>query len=221
MSKRYIPHDAWSKRAESEGFRARSVYKLKELDQRFRLLRPGIAVLDLGAAPGSWLQYMSGRIGPRGLAIGIDIVPIKAIAPNVVTIQRDIADVEGAIGTVKQLMRSRNAKSSGSLPVQHTTTDASDSSESSRLDLVLSDAAPSTSGIGDIDQWRSIELCRAALAIAKPVLRSGGMCVLKIFRGADFDAFLRETMRNWKNVRIVNVRASRDRSREIYLVMKK
>ena len=194
MPKPYTPNDAWSRRAAKEGFRARSVYKLMELDERFRLLRPGMTVIDCGAAPGSWLQYTAGRIGPRGKLIGIDREPIEPVAQHVTTIQADITD----IATVRSALDAQ-----GIGPV----------------DLVLSDLAPNTSGIRDIDQWRSIELCEAVLHLADTFLKPAGTCVLKIFRGGDFDEFLRTVKRQWKSVRTARVRASRDRSTEVYLVL--
>ncbi|OIO55155.1 hypothetical protein AUJ46_01755 [Candidatus Peregrinibacteria bacterium CG1_02_54_53] len=196
MIKPYVPNDSWSRKAAKEGFRARSVYKLMEIDERFRLLKPGQTVVDLAAAPGSWLQYVSKRIGPKGLAIGFDLQTITPIAENVRTFEQDITQPE---------------KIDSLLEAQHLPA----------IDLVLSDIAPSTSGIRDIDQWRSIELNQVVIAIAARWLRPGGYCVLKVFRGADFDAFLREVKADWKNVKIVTPRASRDRSKEVYLVMKK
>lgn len=196
MPKRYTPNDTWSRKAAKEGFRARSVYKLQELDERFHLLRSGQTVLDIAAAPGSWLQYVSKRIGPKGLAIGFDLTPIQPIAENVRTFQQDITKSE----EVDALLTAEH------LPP---------------IDLVLSDIAPSTSGIRDVDQWRSIELNQAVLAIAQRWLKSGGACVLKVFRGADFDAFLRDVKAEWSDVKMMSPRASRDRSREVYLVMRK
>ncbi|MDD5040878.1 MAG: RlmE family RNA methyltransferase [Candidatus Peribacteraceae bacterium] len=209
MPKPYTPNDAWSRKAAQEGYRARSVYKLMELDERFHLLKPGQTVLDLAAAPGSWLQYASKRIGPKGLAIGFDLTPIKPIAPNVITIQTDISDIKNMNSSIESLLK------------QHTFLTSLTSQTSRTFDLVLSDIAPSTSGIRDVDQWRSIELNQAVLAIAERWLKSGGHCVLKVFRGADFDAFLREVKTQWKDVRIATPRASRDRSKEVYLVMRK
>ena len=202
MPKPYIPNDSWSRKAAEEGYRARSVYKLMELDERYKLLKPGMRVLDLAAAPGSWLQYESQRIGPKGLAIGIDVTPIKPIAENVVTFQADVTDLK-TIGPVlaehlKQIPQTPQA-----------------------FDVVLSDIAPATSGIRDVDQWRSIELNQSVLEVAHQWLKAGGFCVLKVFRGADFDAFLREVKANWKDVRMAFPQASRDRSKEVYLVMKK
>ncbi|MDO8468885.1 MAG: RlmE family RNA methyltransferase [Candidatus Peribacter sp.] len=196
MPKPYTPNDAWSRKAVEEGFRARSVYKLMELDERFHLLKPGLTVLDLAAAPGSWLQYASKCIGPKGLAIGFDLQPIKPIADNVRTFEQDITHPE----KIDSLLEAEHLPAIG---------------------LVLSDIAPNTSGIRDVDQWRSIELNQAVLAIASRWLKPGGFCVLKVFRGADFDGFLREVKAQWKDVRIATPRASRDRSKEVYLVMRK
>lgn len=196
MPKPYIPNDSWSKRAAKEGYRARSVYKLQELDETYHLLRPGMKVLDLGAAPGSWLQYVSRRIGPKGRAVGIDLTPINAVAENVQTCEGDVTDpkvMESVLST----------------------------SGLQTFDLVLSDMAPSTSGVKDIDQWQSVELARAAAGLARSILAPQGVFVVKVFRGEDFDPLLRELKQNFSDVRMAKTKASRDRSREIYLVMKK
>src|SRR3989339_1830739 len=194
MPKPYTPNDAWSRKAAKEGYRARSVYKLMELDERFHLLKAGQTVLDLAAAPGSWLQYVSKRIGSKGLAIGLDVKPIAPIADNVRTHEQDITHLE----ELDALLEAQH------LPA---------------IDLVLSDIAPSTSGIRDVDQWRSIELNQAAVDIAERFLKPGGVCVLKVFRGADFDSFLFKLKQTWKRVKPVQVAASRDRSKEIYIVL--
>lgn len=194
MPKRYIPNDSWSRKAKEEGFRARSVYKLEELDKRFRLIRNGMTVLDLGAAPGSWLQYTAKKIGNKGRAIGIDVQEIEPIAENVTTHQQDIEDR----AALRTLLDQKGLK---------------------RVDLILSDLAPSTSGIQDVDQWRSIELSQAVLETAKEFLRPGGTCVIKVLRGADFDTFLRDLKLTWKSVHTAHVQASRDRSKEIYVIV--
>lgn len=198
MPKPYTPNDKWSQRAAKEGFRARSVYKLQELDQRFGLLRPGMIVLDLGAAPGSWLQETSAKIGPEGKAIGFDLQAIHEVAPNVSVHRIDITD-EPAVA------------------------EALEEEDVGFVDLVLSDIAPSTSGVKDVDQWRSVELAQASIHVAERYLKSKCMCVVKVFRGADFDELLREMKQKgqWSDVRVVKVTASRDRSREVYLVMRK
>lgn len=209
MPKPYTPNDAWSRKAAKEGYRARSVYKLMELDERFHLLKPGQTVLDLAAAPGSWLQYASKRIGPKGLAIGLDLTPIEPIADNVVTFQADITDTKAVNTLLQEHMKQQTSQASLT------------STTSSTFNIILSDIAPKTSGIRDVDQWRSIELNQAVLAVAGRWLKPGGFCVLKVFRGADFDAFLHEVKAQWKDVRIATPRASRDRSKEVYIVMQK
>ncbi|MDD3897002.1 MAG: RlmE family RNA methyltransferase [Candidatus Peribacteraceae bacterium] len=196
MPKAYVPNDKWSRRASEEGYRARSVYKLMELDERFRLLKKGMRVLDLGASPGSWLQYAAAQVGTKGTVLGIDLKEIEPVARHVAT---EVADITDATQVEKIL-------AAHGLP---------------EIDLVLSDLAPNTSGIKDIDQWRSIELSQAVSAIAQHALKPGGTCVMKILRGADFDPFLAEAKRSWDSVRTAQVEASRDRSREIYVVMQK
>ena len=196
MPKPYIPNDKWSKRAAAEGFRARSVYKLMELDQRFRLIKPGMTVLDIGAAPGSWLQYTSTQVGPEGFVIGIDLQEIKPVADNVARHKADITDVE----EIKRILRKENIET---------------------VDLVLSDIAPNTSGVKDVDQWRSVELAQAVMDLGMQLLKPGGSCVCKIFRGADFDEFLGKMKLTWSKVGVKTVEASRDRSREVYMVCTK
>ncbi len=196
MPKPYQPNDKWSQKAAAEGYRARSVYKLMELDERHKLLKPGISILDLGAAPGSWLQYESEVIGPKGKAIGIDLTPIAPIAENVFTYEQDLTDIPG----VRKIVESHGLKF---------------------VDLILSDAAPNTSGIADVDQWRSVELTRAIMDTAIAMLRPGGKAVAKIFRGADFDEFINTLKKQFQSMKIVHVQATRDRSKEVYIVVRK
>ena len=196
MPKSYTPNDKWSQKAAAEGYRARSVYKLQELDERFALLAPGMSVLDLGASPGSWLQYVSKKIGPKGKAVGLDLTEIEPVADNVSTYVQDITDTDA----VKQIL---------------------DKEEMKTVDLVLSDLAPSTSGIKDVDQWKSIELSQAVEETAKTFLKPKGICVMKVLRGGDFDKFLSDLKKNWKNVKVTQVKTSRNRSREVYLVIRK
>lgn len=193
MPKPYTPNDKWSKRAAEEGYRARSVYKLMELDVRYHLLSQGMKVLDIGAAPGSWLQYTSDRIGPKGIALGLDLKEIKKIAPNVKTA---VCDVNDEVAVEKAMADAGIVQA----------------------DIVLSDIAPNTSGIKDVDQWRSIELSRMVVLFAKRHLRPGGRLVMKVFRGKNFDEFLAEVRQTWPNAKPYTVEASRDRSREVYVV---
>lgn len=193
MPKPYIPNDKWSKRAAEEGYRARSVYKLQELDEQYHLLHPGMQVLDIGAAPGSWLQYTSKRIGSSGRVLGLDLKEIKGVAANVKTAVCDINDASAV-------------------------TQAMTRAGMTQADIVLSDIAPNTSGIKDVDQWKSIELSRMVVQFAKAHLRHGGKLVMKVFRGKNFDEFLKEVRQDWPNAKPYTVEASRDRSREVYIV---
>jgi 23S rRNA (uridine2552-2'-O)-methyltransferase len=193
MPKPYVPNDKWSKRAAAEGYRARSVYKLMELDERYKLLEPGMRVLDIGAAPGSWLQYVSEKIGERGRVLGVDLKPIVPIAPNVVTRVCDVFDAAALEAELRSLGWGQ-------------------------VDLVLSDIAPNTSGIKDVDQWRSVELSQRVAAIALRYLARGGRVVMKVFRGKDFDAFTRELKAQFATFKVMSAAASRDRSREVYVV---
>jgi len=196
MPKRYVPNDAWSKKAAAEGYRARSVYKLMELDERFKLIKKGMTVLDLGAAPGSWMQYTAEKIGPNGKVIGMDMQEIEPIAENAHTYVQDITDIPA----VESILKKEGAE---------------------EADLVLSDLAPSTSGVKDVDQWQSVLLSEAVALTASQVLKPGGICVIKIFQGADFDAFFKKMQKSWKSVRAAHVQASRDRSKEVYVLMQR
>jgi len=189
MPKRYTPNDKWSQKAAAEGYRARSVYKLMEIDDRFRLLKPGMSVLDLGGAPGSWAQYAAERVGPKGKVISVDLTeiqPIEGVETHVV----DIKDTDALEKILPQY-----------------------------VGLIISDLAPKTSGIQDVDQWKSIELSQVVLDIARKHLKPNGKCVLKILRGADFDEFIRECKKEWETVKTFEARASRDRSKEIYVII--
>ncbi|MDP6562097.1 MAG: RlmE family RNA methyltransferase, partial [Candidatus Peribacteraceae bacterium] len=133
MPKRYTPNDKWSQKAAAEGYRARSVYKLMELDEKFRLIKPGMTILDLGAAPGSWSQYAAEILDGNGRVIAIDLTEIEPIEG----VETHIADI--------------------------TDTKALDAILPEKVDLIISDLAPKTSGIKDIDQWKSVELSQTVL----------------------------------------------------------
>lgn len=196
MPKPYIPNDKWSKRAAAEGYRARSVYKLVELDERFHLLKPGYVVLDLGASPGSWMQYAVQQVGPKGLVIGVDLQHIEDIAKNAITYKGDMTDLE----YLREVLARQGVK---------------------KIDTLLSDAAPNTSGIKDMDQWKSVELATAAFAAGEKFLRPGGKIAVKVFRGADFDAFIGTLKIGWRDVKVRVAQASRDRSKEVYVIAEK
>lgn len=183
--------DHYTRKAREEQWFARSVYKLREMDQRFRLIQRGWAILDLGCYPGSWSQYSLGRTGPKGKVIGVDRTPPKEIkAPNFRFIQADVLELEPA----------RFAAELG--PV----------------DVVLSDLAPSTTGIAVRDTSRSLALAEQALAIAGRVLRPGGHFVCKVFEGEGIRSFRRAVDSRFERTRSFRPRAVRKRSREVYLL---
>lgn len=187
-------NDPYVQEAQRRGFRARAAFKLIELDEGNHLLRPNMTVVDLGAAPGSWCQVVRERIGAQGKIIAIDLLPMNGIN-GVDFIQGDFADERGLREIAHRL---QNKKS----------------------DLVLSDMSPNLSGVASADQARSIGLAELALDFCRLYLKNGGDFVVKAFQGSGFDAF-RQTMREYfEKVYARKPKASRDRSREMYLVGK-
>lgn len=193
MPKAYIPNDKLAKRARMEGFRARSVYKLEEIDNKFKLFKSGQVVLDLGAAPGSWLQFVSKKIGTSGRALGLDLKEVSKVSDNVKSEICDITD----FGKVTERVLDNGFK---------------------EFDLVISDLAPNTSGIKEIDQARSVELDRAVFKVAKEFLKKRGSLLMKVFQGEELNAFLKELRPYFKKISVFKSQASRDRSREVYII---
>jgi len=188
----YTFQDHYFHRAKQERYLARAVYKLKEIQDKYRLMRPGNRVLDLGAAPGSWMQLSSRIVGPKGLIVGADIKPIDHSFPDwVVTLQRDIFDPEFA----EQLVR-----------------------DYSPFDVVLSDMAPATSGIRSADSARSALLFERAFDLARLTLRRQGSFLAKIFQGSEFHDLLQETKKLFGWVKVVKPDASKKISKEIYIL---
>ena len=184
--------DPYVKQAQSEGYRSRAAYKFLEIDAKDRLLRPGMRVLDLGAAPGGWSQVVAARIGNRGQVIALDLLPMDPV-PGVVFIQGDFTEDE----PLERLHAALNGEF---------------------VDLVLSDMAPNISGMRAVDQPRSMHLCELALDLATRVLQSGGHLVIKAFHGEGFDQLVRELRRCFERVATRKPDASRANSRETYLV---
>jgi len=188
----YTYQDHYFHRAKKEHYLARAVYKLEEIQKKYRLIHSGDRVLDLGAAPGSWLQLVSGIIGPSGLAVGVDLKNIAHSFPKyVVTVERDIFEVE----TVEEL-------ASGYSP----------------FDVVLSDMAPATSGVRVADSARSARLFEQALEIAKLTLKDQGHFLAKIFQGSEFHDLLLDVKKLFGWVKVVKPDASRKVSKEIYIL---
>lgn len=194
-SKRWLAeheNDPYVLKSRREGYRSRAAYKLEELDQRDRLLRPGIVVVDLGAAPGAWTQYIQRRLGERVRLVALDVLPMDPV-PGVAVVQGDFREaevlrrLEAALGDAK-------------------------------VDLVLSDMAPNISGIDSADQAGTVYLAELALEFAKEHLRPGGVLVVKLFQGEGFDEYLKLLRQTFAKVALRKPRASRARSREIYLV---
>jgi 23S rRNA (uridine2552-2'-O)-methyltransferase len=184
--------DEFVRRARDEGLRSRAAYKLMEIDQRDHLLAPGMTVIDLGAAPGAWAVYARDRLGPRGRVIALDLLALEAI-PGVEVIQGDFTE-----DAVFQDLLDRL----GGQPV----------------DLVLSDMAPNISGIAAVDQARSIGLAELALDLALRTLRPGGKLLVKVFQGEGYPEYLRLLKGRFDRVVTRKPKASRGRSREIYLL---
>jgi len=194
MSKPYDPQDKYFKRAKEQGYRARSVFKLEEIQQKFKILKPGRDILDLGAAPGSWLQYANRIVGPKATLVGLDLTPIKKIKPNVILGQLDIFSPEAIV-----FIERKHPK---------------------KFPIILSDLAPKTSGIKEADHYRSIELSEQVVALAKKFLTPHGTIVIKVFQGADFGLFIIKLKKIFKQVNVFKPKASRDRSFEVYVIIK-
>ena len=184
--------DPYVQQAQREGYRSRACYKLLELQERDRLIRPGMTVLDLGSAPGGWSQVAVALVGHSGRVIASDILPMDTIA-GVEFIQGDFTEEE----VFEQLL----AALAGT-PV----------------DLVISDMAPNMSGMNAVDQPRSIYLVELALDMARQVLTPGGAFVSKVFQGEGFDELYREARESFDRVLTRKPKASRPRSREVYVV---
>lgn len=182
--------DPYVKRAQSEGMRSRAVYKLEELLERDQLLRPGMLVVDLGAAPGGWSQLVRRELGERGRVIALDILDMPSLA-GVEFIHGDFREPE-PLSRLEAALGGQAA------------------------DLVLSDMAPNMSGVAAVDQPRSLHLCELARDFADQHLRSGGSLLMKVFQGQGSDAFLKDLRLRYAKVQIRKPKASRNRSPEVY-----
>ncbi|MCK8515901.1 23S rRNA (uridine(2552)-2'-O)-methyltransferase RlmE [Methylonatrum kenyense] len=185
-------NDPFVKQAQRQGYRSRAVFKLQEIDAKDRLLRPGMVVVDLGAAPGGWSQFAAEKVGSAGRVVALDILPMDALADTTV-LQADFTEDEA-------LQQLRDAL--GGRPV----------------DLVLSDMAPNISGMKAVDQPRAMYLVELALDFARDVLKPGGDFLVKTFQGEGFDPFLKTLRSEFDRVVSRKPEASRGRSREIYLL---
>ncbi len=184
--------DVHVRRAQDEGYRSRASYKLAEIDQRDALVRNGARVLELGAAPGGWTQYLVERVGPEGIVVASDLLEMDAIA-GVEFVQGDFTE---------QATADR---------IEHAIGEAG-------ADVVLSDMAPNLTGVASTDQARSMALAELAMDMACSVLKPGGGFVVKVFQGESFDTYVRSLRSHFQHVKVRKPEASRSRSREVYLV---
>src|SRR5215469_12600579 len=182
--------DPYVKRAQSEGWRSRAVFKLEELIERDRLLKPGMVVVDLGAAPGGWSQMVRERLGDAGRIVALDILPMQGIA-GVEFIEGDFREEE----VLKRLEATLNGAS---------------------VDLVLSDIAPNMSGVDVADQARAMHLAELAQEFAAVHLKPGGAFVVKLFQGRGFDEYVKNLRKAYERVSMRKPKASRARSAEVY-----
>lgn len=184
--------DPYVKKSIVDGYRSRASYKLIEIDDKYRLLKPGARVLDLGAAPGGWTQVAAQRVSSSGFILATDILQMDTVS-EVTFIQGDFSEDE----VFEKLLEEISDKP---------------------LDLVMSDMAPNLSGMKDIDQPRSMHLIELALDIATQTLRPGGSFLTKVFHGEGFDQFVKHSRGLFDKVNTVKPDASRSRSRETYLL---
>ncbi|MBI2376985.1 MAG: RlmE family RNA methyltransferase [Deltaproteobacteria bacterium] len=203
---RYVKKDAFYHKAKRESFAARSVYKLDEIDARFKILEKNDRVVDLGAAPGSWLQYIAKAVGPGGLVLGYDLAPVTVEAGPAVHIRR----VDVLALTAAEVRRD------GWLAMHPGTEAPTDLSM--RFDVLVSDLAPKTTGIRDADQARAGALVESALALAVELLADDGAFVVKVFQGRGFDELLVATRKAFKETRVLKPEATREGSRECFFV---
>lgn len=187
-------NDPYVKQAQKDGYRSRSSYKLIELNQKDRLIRPGMLVMDLGSAPGGWSQVAAALVGDKGRVLATDILPMDPLG-NVDFIQGDFRE-ESVLNQILEHLHGQ------------------------KPDLVLSDMLPNISGISSADQAGAIYLLELALDMVRRVLKPGGSFVAKLFQGAGSDAYLKELRTAFEKVSIRKPAASRSRSREVYVVAK-
>ncbi|NCF14364.1 MAG: 23S rRNA (uridine(2552)-2'-O)-methyltransferase RlmE [Gammaproteobacteria bacterium] len=184
--------DPYVQQARREGWRSRAVYKLEQIAEKERFLKPGMVCVDLGSAPGSWSQYVTETLKGRARIVAVDVLPMDSL-PDVEFVLGDFREDD----VFEQLLQAVGED---------------------RADLVMSDIAPNITGTKVVDQARSMYLVELALDMARRVLRPGGNFVCKVFQGAGFDEYLRDVRNSFERVKVMKPKASRPGSREVYLV---
>ncbi|HNA30019.1 MAG TPA: RlmE family RNA methyltransferase [Thiobacillaceae bacterium] len=185
-------NDFYVRRSVEQGYRSRAAYKLKEIDDKDHLLKPGGVVVDLGCAPGGWCQVAAERIGGQGRIVGIDLLEMTGLN-HVDFIQGDFSE-EGPLAELEALLAGQ------------------------RVDLVMSDMAPNITGVAVSDQARAYHLAELGLEFAEKWLKPGGAFLVKVFQGAGFEDYVRRLRAVFRGVVVRKPDASRDRSREVYLL---
>ena len=194
-SKRWLSEhfdDQYVKMAQQQGYRSRSAFKLVELQEKYDLIRPGMTVVDLGAAPGGWCQVAKPLVGESGRVVGLDILDMEPV--------HGVDFIEGDF-TEDEPLRELESALAGQ-----------------EVDLVLSDMAPNMSGMAAINQAKAMYLAELALEFVKEHLKQGGDYVVKLFQGTDFDGYVREVRSLFEKVQVRKPKASRPRSKEVYLL---
>lgn len=189
----FNPRDHYFKKAKKENFVARSIYKLDEIDKKFRLIKAGDRVLDLGASPGSWSQYASAKVGAKGRVLGVDLSPVTVELPNAEFLQGNALEMDWP-----SILEERGLADG--------------------FQIVMSDMAPKTTGIRMTDQARSTELCMWALDIALERLRPHGHFICKLFHSDDFQLLKKRIVENFAKFEAVKPHSTRSQSKEIFLV---
>jgi len=187
--------DEYVRRSQQDGYRSRAIYKLIEIDKKDRLVKPGMTIIDLGAAPGGWSEYCVKKLGKNGIMVALDILPMESI-DGVRIIEGDFREET----VFDELMAVMNAGGE----------------DSNHADLVISDMAPNISGMGSVDMPRAYYLCELALDLARQVLKPGGGLLVKLFQGEGFEAYNKELKASFSKVVMRKPKASRPRSREVY-----
>ena len=183
--------DHYTRKAKEQGFAARSVFKLDEINRKHRIFKSGQRVLDLGCAPGSWLKYMAQKVGKRGRALGIDRTEVSPMAPNVSTLAGDIYETDAAVFF----------RLAGGF-----------------FDVITSDMAPDTCGNRFVDHVRSVELCRRALDLAGGLLSQDGTFICKVFEGEDLTGLVDDMRREFTTVKRIKPKSTRSESVELFLI---
>lgn len=194
-SKRWLKEhfdDHYVQKAQKEGWRSRAIYKLEEIQQKDRLIKPGMTIVDLGAAPGGWSQLAAQMVGDKGQVIACDILEMDPIV-GVDFLQGDFREEQ----VLDALLNRIGGKT---------------------VDIVLSDMAPNMSGNGSVDQARSMYLCELALDMCHQVLKPNGAFAIKVFQGEGFDEYFKAIKSAFKTIKTRKPDSSRSRSREVYLV---